>query len=82
MATKNLCFRLSLMLNLKCAKFYLILTRKCLNYMGFKYLINANPSCDVTTFVKGAQNVQFSCRIFSQDFRDFESSYLWNGSRY
>ena len=53
---------------------------KCLNYMGFR--ISANPSCDVTIFVKGAQNVQFSFRIFSQDFREFESSYLWNGSRY
>ena len=28
--------------------------------MGFKYLINANPSCDVTISVKGAQNAQFS----------------------
>ena len=27
-----------------------------------------NPSCDVTIFVKGAQNAQFSSRIFSQDF--------------
>ena len=42
--------------------------KKCLNYVGFKYGINANPSCDVRIFVKGAQNVQFSCRIFSQDF--------------
>ena len=50
--------------------------------MGFKYRINANPSCDVTFFVKEAQNAQFSFRIFSQDFRDFEGSYLWNGSRY
>ena len=32
--------------------------------------------------LKEAQNVQFSCRIFSQDFGDFDSSYLWNGSRY
>ena len=44
--------------------------------------MNANPSCDVTIFVKGAQNAQFPFRIFSQDFQDFESSYLWNGSRY
>ena len=29
---------------------------KCLNYMGLKILKNANPSCDVTIFVKGAQN--------------------------
>ena len=68
MATKNLTFSSS--------------DKKCLNYMGFKYLINASPSCDVTVFVKGAQNAQFYFRIFSQDFRDFESSYLWNGSRY
>ena len=34
-AAKNVCFRLLLMLNRKCAKFYLILN--CLNYMGFKY---------------------------------------------
>ena len=38
--------------------------KKCLNYMGFKNRINANPSCDVTIFVKGAQNAQFSSRIF------------------
>ena len=44
--------------------------------MGFKYRINANPSCDVTIFVKGAQNAQFSFPIFSLDFRDFESSYI------
>ena len=42
--------------------------------MGFKYQINTNPSCDVTIFVKGAQNAQFSFRIFSQDFGDFDSS--------
>ena len=42
--------------------------------MGFKYWINANPGFDVTIFVKGAQNAQFSFRIFSQDFRDFETS--------
>ena len=41
-----------------------------------------SPSCDVTIFDKGAQNAQFSFRIFSQDFRDFESSYLWNENRY
>ena len=51
--------------------------------MGFKYWINTNPSCDVTVFVnKRAQNAQFSFRIFSQDFLDFESPYLWNESRY
>ena len=50
--------------------------------MGFKYWINTNPGCDVTTFVKGAQNAQLSFRFFSQDFRDFESSYLRNGSTY
>ena len=32
--------------------------------------------------LKGAQNAQLSFPIFSQDFRDFESSYLWNASRY
>ena len=32
--------------------------------MGFKYWINANPSCDVKIFVKGAPNVQLSFRIF------------------
>ena len=32
--------------------------------MGFKYRINANPSCDVTIFVKGAQNAQFSFAFF------------------
>ena len=32
--------------------------------MGFKYWINTNPSCDVTVFVKGAQNAQVSFRIF------------------
>ena len=47
--------------------------------MGFKYWINTNPSCDVTVFVKGAQNAQLSS---SQDFLDFESSYLRNGSTY
>ena len=36
--------------------------------MGFKYWINANSSFDVIVFVKGAQNAQFSIRIFSQDF--------------
>ena len=41
--------------------------------MGFKYWINANPSCDVRIFVKGAQNAQFSFRIFSQDFRDLKA---------
>ena len=50
--------------------------------MGFKYWINTNPSCEVTIFVKGAQNAQLSFRISSQDFRDFESSYLRNGSTY
>ena len=50
--------------------------------MKFKYWMNANPSCDVTIFVKETQDIQFSFRISSQDFRDFESSYLWNGSRY
>ena len=34
------------------------------------------------TSQKDAQNAQFSFRIFSQDFRDFESSYLWKGNRY
>ena len=32
--------------------------------MGFKYLINTNPSCDVTIFVKGTQNAKFCFRIF------------------
>ena len=32
--------------------------------MGCKYGINANPSCDVTIFVEGAQNPQFSFYIF------------------
>ena len=32
--------------------------------MWFQYWINENPICDVTIFVKGAQNVQFSCHIF------------------
>ena len=32
--------------------------------MGFKYWINANLSCDVTIFVKGAQNAQFSFTYF------------------
>ena len=36
-------------------------------------IINTNPSCDVTIFVKGAQNAQFSFRIFSQDFQDSEA---------
>ena len=45
-------------------------------------IINVNPSCDVTIFVKRAQNAEFSFRIFSQDFRDFERLYLWNESRY
>ena len=31
---------------------------------GIKYRINANPSCGVTFFVKGAQNVQFSFAFF------------------
>ena len=30
--------------------------------------------------VKGAQNPQFSFRIFPRDFLDFENSYLWNGN--
>ena len=55
--------------------------------MAAKYFIffsssHLGPTCDVTIFVKGTQNAQFSFRIFSQDFLDFESSYLWNGSRY
>ena len=54
----------------------------CLNYMGFKYWINTNPSCDVTIFVKGVQNAQLSFCIFAQDFQDFESSYLRSGSTY
>ena len=33
-----------------------------------RLLINANPSCDVTIFVKGAQNAQFSFLNFSHDF--------------
>ena len=32
--------------------------------MGLKYWINLNASCDVTIFVKGAQNAQCSFRIF------------------
>ena len=32
--------------------------------MGFKYWINANPSCDVTIFVKGAQNAEFPFAFF------------------
>ena len=32
--------------------------------MGLKYWINANSGCDIIIFVKGAQNVQFSFRIF------------------
>ena len=32
--------------------------------MGFKYLINANPTCDITIFVKVAQIAQFSFHIF------------------
>ena len=50
--------------------------------MGFKYLINTGPTCDVTIFVKGAQNAQFSFRIFPGDFQDFEISYLGNRNRY
>ena len=69
MTTKKLCFPL-LMLNHICAKFDLILTSK------------VNPSCDVTTFVKGAQNTLFSFHIFSRDFHDSEGSYLWNGNKY
>ena len=44
--------------------------KKCLNYTGFKYGINANPSCEVTIFVKGGQNVQFSFHIFFSRFFD------------
>ena len=40
--------------------------------MGFKFSISTSPTCDVTVFVKWAQNGQFSFRIFPQDFRDFE----------
>ena len=45
--------------------------------MGFKHGIN-----DDTIFVKGAQNAQFSFRIFSQDFLDFKPSYLQKRGRY
>ena len=31
--------------------------------------------------IEGAQNAQCYFATFSQDFGDFESSYLWNGSR-
>ena len=44
--------------------------------------MNANLSCDVTIFVKEAQNAEFSLRTSSQDFQDFESLYLWNRNRY
>ena len=35
--------------------------------------MSGSPTCDVTIFVKGAQNAQFSCRTFSQDFGDYEA---------
>ena len=54
MATKILCFQLLLVLNQKSAKVYLIVT----------YRINANPSCDITIFVKVAQNVPFLFAFF------------------
>ena len=38
--------------------------KKCLNYVGFKYRINANPSCDVTIFVKGAKMLNFLFTFF------------------
>ena len=56
--------------------------KKYLSYMVFEYRVSANPRCDVTVFVKGAQNAQFSFRIFPQNLQDFESSYLWNESKY
>ena len=31
---------------------------------ALRQVINSNPTFDVSIFVKGAQNVQFSCRIF------------------
>ena len=48
----------------------------------FRHWINTNPTCEVTIFVKGAQNAQFSFHILPQNSRDFESSYLLNGSRH
>ena len=48
----------------KCYQVLLDYDQWCLNYMKFKYWINTSPTCDVTVFVKGAQNAQFSFRIF------------------
>ena len=32
--------------------------------------------------LRWSETKKFSFRIFFQDFQEFESSYLWNGSRY
>ena len=63
MATKNLCFRLLLILNCNCAKFYLILTRN----VGITWDLNIEQMqiLVVTSqfFLKG-HKMQFSFRIF------------------
>ena len=50
--------------------------------MGFKHWIKTSRTCEVTIFLKGTINGQFSFRNFPRDFRDFESSYLLNGNRH
>ena len=42
--------------------------QRCLNYMRFKYLINTSATCDITNFVKGALNAEFSFHIFFSRF--------------
>ena len=65
----------------KYIKFYLILTSNV--WMTFDLNIEQVELLLVTLqFCLRAQNAQFSFRIVSQDFPDFESSYLWNGNRY
>ena len=43
---------------------------------------NTRCECCKSLLLSDHYNVQFCFRIFSQNLRDFESSYLWNRSRY
>ena len=69
-------FGVPLILFHKCTKFYLILTINA--WMAFDLNIEWVEILLVTSqfLLKGAQNAQLSCLIFSQDFWDFESLYI------
>ena len=57
-------FRVPLILFNKCTKFLFDSDWQRLNDIWFKYWISRSNTCDVTSFVKGAQNVQFSFPFF------------------